>query len=105
MDWGGPDEEACEDMLGLNAVLAARFTTAAKAKTVLPTSPRTIRLATNGISAMAMENNTLTAPKRTIWLDPTNALRTPFPPNTALMLFICNAVIRTWRIAYSKPQL
>jgi hypothetical protein len=80
-------------------VLAVLFTTAAKAKTVLPTSPRTSRLARNGINAIAMENRMLTAPKRIIWLEPTNALRTPFPLSTAFTLFICKAVIRTWRIA------
>jgi hypothetical protein len=101
MAWGGTEDAACE--LAARTVLAAMpaYNPAPEiiAETVLPTSPRTSRLAMKGISAIAIENKTLTAPKRIIWLEPTNALRTPFPPSTAFTLFICKAVMRTWRIA------
>src|SRR5258708_1635852 len=102
---GGPAGRRCEEVLGANRVLAVRLTIAASAKTVFPTSPRTNQLARNGISAIAIDNSNLTAPNRINWLDPTNALRTLFPPSTTFTLFICNAVINTCRIAYSSPQL
>lgn len=106
---GGPAEAGCEEEAeptkDLVAALAYRLAAEINAETVFPTSPRTILLAMKGISAIAIENRMLTAPNRTIWLDPTNALRTPFPPSTAFTLFICKAVIRTCKIAYSKPQL
>jgi hypothetical protein len=96
---GGPAEAVCEEEAEAMKVLAAApaYKLAAEiiADTVFPTSPRTIRLAMKGINTIAIENRTLTAPNSTIWLDPTNALRTPLPLRTAFTLFIWSAVMRT----------
>jgi hypothetical protein len=75
-------------MRALAAALAYKLAAEIIADTVFPTSPRTSRLAMKGITTIAIEKSTLTAPKRTIWLDPTNAFRTPFPFRTAFTLFI-----------------
>ena len=40
---------------------------------VLPMSPRTMRLAMNGINAMTTESRTLATLMTIIWLEPTNA--------------------------------
>jgi hypothetical protein len=53
---------------------------------VLPTSPRTMRLAMEGINAIEMENRTLASARSIIWLDPMKLLRTPFAFSTAFML-------------------
>ena len=53
---------------------------------VLPTSPRTMRLAMKGISAIEREKMLAVSASRIIWLEPTKLFRTPFAPSTALML-------------------
>src|SRR5437016_89193 len=99
---GGPAAAGCEEdepMKDLVAAPAYKLAAEISADMVFPTSPRTILLARKGIKAIAIENKTLTAPNRIIWLDPMNALSTPFPPSTAFTLFICKAVMRACRIA------
>jgi hypothetical protein len=67
---GGPADEAWEEALEprrvLLAALAYKLAAEITADTVLPTSPRTIRLAMKGMRAIAIENSTLTAPRSTI---------------------------------------
>src|SRR5690348_1248213 len=64
---GGPAGAACEEALEprrvLLAALAYKLAAEISADTVLPTSPRTIRLAMKGMRAIAIENSTLTAPR------------------------------------------
>ena len=66
---------------------------------VLPTSPRTMRLEMNGMSAIEKEKMLAVSAKRIIWLDPTKLFSTPFAPSTALMLPRFTAEIRTCRTA------
>jgi hypothetical protein len=66
---------------------------------VLPTSPRTIRLAMNGIKAIDSEKILAVRAKSIIWLEPTKLFRTPFALRTAFTLERFTADIRTCRIA------
>src|SRR6266853_250904 len=66
---------------------------------VLPTSPRTIRLAMNGIKAIDSEKILAVRARSIIWLEPTKLFRTPFALRTAFMLERFTADMRTWRIA------
>lgn len=66
---------------------------------VLPTSPRTIRLAMNGISKIEIEKTLAVSARRIIWLDPTKLFRTPLAESTALTLERFTADIRTCRTA------
>jgi len=66
---------------------------------VLPTSPRTIRLAMNGTKAIETENKIAVIARRIIWLDPTKLFRTPLALSTALMLARFTADMSTWIIA------
>lgn len=66
---------------------------------VLPTSPLTMRLAINGISAIEREKILAVRASSIIWLDPTKLFSTPFEPRTALMLERFTADMRTCRIA------
>src|SRR5579864_875110 len=66
---------------------------------VLPTSPRTIRLAMKGIKAIDSEKILAVRARSIIWLEPTKLFRTPFALRTALMLERFTADMRTWRIA------
>jgi hypothetical protein len=62
---------------------------------VLPTSPRTTRLAMKGISAIEKEKMLAVSARRIIWLEPTKLFRTPFAPSTASMLDRFTADMRT----------
>ena len=53
---------------------------------VLPTSPRTIRLAMKGINAIENEKMLAVRASRIISLEPTKLFSTPFAPSTAFML-------------------
>ncbi len=53
---------------------------------VLPTSPRTSRLAINGINAIESEKRLAVSARSIIWLEPTKLFRTPFAFRTAFML-------------------
>jgi hypothetical protein len=66
---------------------------------VLPTSPRTIRLAINGMKAMAIENTMLAIARRITSPEPKKLFIMPFAFNTALRLPMFTAVISAWRIA------
>ena len=66
---------------------------------VLPTSPRTMRLAMNGISTIENEKMLAVSARRIIWLDPTKLFRTPLALSTASMLDRFTADMRTCRIA------
>ena len=65
------------------------------ANIVLPTSPRTIRLAMNGIKAMDTEKRHAVMARSIIWLEPTKLFRTPFAFKTELMLLRFTADMRT----------
>jgi len=62
---------------------------------VLPTSPRTMRLAINGIRAMDSEKMLAVRARSIISLEPTKLFRTPFALRTAFMLERFTAVMRT----------
>src|SRR5258707_3914385 len=62
---------------------------------VLPTSPRTMRLAMNGIKAMESEKRLAVRAKRIISLEPTKLFSTPFALSTASMLDRLTADIKT----------
>ena len=66
---------------------------------VLPTSPRTMRLAMNGIKAIDSEKILAVRARSIIWLEPTKLFRTPFALRTAFMLERFTADMSTWRIA------
>jgi hypothetical protein len=66
---------------------------------VLPTSPRTMRLAMKGIKAIDSEKMLAVNARSIISLEPTKLFRTPFAVRTALMLERFTADMRTWRIA------
>lgn len=68
------------------AVLAVVVRAVSRVIIVLPTSPRTIRLAINGTRAMDTENRIAVIARRIIWLDPTKLSRTLLALSTALML-------------------
>lgn len=62
---------------------------------VLPTSPRTIRLAMKGISTIENEKILAVSARRIIWLEPTKLFRTPLAFSTESMLDRFTADIRT----------
>ena len=62
---------------------------------VLPTSPRTMRLAMNGIKAIESEKMLVVNARSTISLEPTKLFRTPFELRTASMLYRFTADMRT----------
>ena len=66
---------------------------------VLPTSPRTMRLAMNGMSTIENEKMLAVSARRIIWLDPTKLLRTPLAFSMVSMLDRFTADMRTCRIA------
>ena len=66
---------------------------------VLPTSPRTMRLAMNGINAIESEKILAVMARSIISLEPTKLFRTPLAPRTAFMLERFTADMRTCRIA------
>lgn len=80
-------------------VLAAVVSAVSTVIIVLPTSPRTIRLAMNGTRAIEMENKIAVIASRIIWLEPTKLFRTPLALSTALMLDRFTADMSTWIIA------
>ena len=62
---------------------------------VLPTSPRTMRLAMNGINAIEKEKILAVSARSIISFEPTKLFRTPFAPSTAFMLDRFTADMRT----------
>ena len=62
---------------------------------VLPTSPRTMRLAINGISAMESEKRLAVRARSIISLEPTKLFKTPLALSTASMLERLTADIKT----------
>jgi hypothetical protein len=62
---------------------------------VLPTSPRTMRLAMNGINAIEKEKMLAVSARSIISLEPTKLFRTPLAPSTAFMLDRFTADMRT----------
>ena len=88
-----------EAAANLAALLAAMVIVPIMVSIVLPTSPRTTRLAMNGISAIAKEKMLAVSARRIIWLEPTKLLSTPFAPSTALMLPRFTAEISTCKTA------
>jgi hypothetical protein len=62
---------------------------------VLPTSPRTMRLAMNGIKAIDSEKILAVKARSIISLEPTKLFRTPFALRTAFMLERFTADMRT----------
>src|SRR5438445_12051039 len=62
---------------------------------VLPTSPRTMRLAMNGINAIEKDNMPAVSARSIISLEPTKLFSTPFAPSTAFMLDRFTADMRT----------
>ena len=69
---------------------------------VLPTSPRTRRLAIKGMRATMIDNSTLATLITIIWLEPTNAFS--HDPLNCIGSVICSADISACRIAYKSPQ-
>src|SRR5215469_2094920 len=64
---------------------------------VLPISPRTMRLAIKGIKAIMIDSSTLATLITIIWLEPTNACRND--PLNCIGFVICNADINDCRMA------
>jgi len=62
---------------------------------VLPTSPRTMRLAMNGINAIEIEKILAVSARSIISLEPTKLFKTPLAPSTAFMLERFTADMRT----------
>src|SRR6185437_10598024 len=91
-----PTNEAAAN---LAALLAAMVMAPIMVSIVLPMSPRTTRLAMNGINAMAKEKMLAVSASRIIWLEPTKLLSTPLAPSTALMLPRFTAEMSTCRTA------
>jgi hypothetical protein len=69
---------------------------------VLPMSPRTTRLAINGIKAIMIDSRTLAMLITITWLEPANACRND--PLNCIGSVISSADISDCRIAYSRPQ-
>ena len=88
-----------EAAANLAALLAAMVIAPIMVNIVLPRSPRTTRLAMNGISAIAKEKMLAVSARRIIWIEPTKLLSTPFAPSTALMLPRFTAEMSTCRTA------
>src|SRR5262249_25559182 len=74
---------------------AAVGTAPTSASIVLPTSPRTMRLATRGINAIEKEKMPAVSARSIISLEPTKLFSTPFAPSTAFMLDRFTADIKT----------
>jgi hypothetical protein len=74
--------------------LAAVTTVPTITSIVLPTSPRTIRLAINGMRAMEIENTMLARARRITWPETKKLFRMLFAFNTALILPMFTAVMR-----------
>jgi len=64
---------------------------------VLPISPRTMRLAMKGIMAIMTDKSTLATLIMIIWLEPTNASRNE--PLNCIGFVISSADISDWRMA------
>ncbi len=62
---------------------------------VLPTSPRTMRLAMNGINTIENEKMLVVSARSIISLEPAKLFRTPFALRTAFMLDRFTADMRT----------